>query len=125
MVDRRQFIKKASGTLAALGGLSLFQRSGLATARSAEESIILDALPSKKALIKKTYRPPNYETPISYFDAPFTPNNLFFVRYHNAVIPEVKAGEWRLRIGGDAVRTPLELALLNNSIILFTYNSMC
>ena len=111
MVDRRQFIKKASGTLAALGGLSLFQRSGLVTARSAEESTILDALPSKKALIKKTYRPPNYETPISYFDAPFTPNNLFFVRYHNAVIPEVKAGEWRLRIGGDAVRTPLELTL--------------
>jgi DMSO/TMAO reductase YedYZ molybdopterin-dependent catalytic subunit len=111
MVDRRRFIKKASGTLAALGGLSLFQRSGLATATGAEESTILDALPSKNALIKKTYRPPNYETPVSYFDAPFTPNNLFFVRYHNAVIPEVKAGEWRLRIGGDAVRTPLELSL--------------
>jgi len=27
------------------------------------------------------------------------------------VIPEVKAGDWRLRIGGDAVRTPLELTL--------------
>ena len=111
MVDRRHFIKKASGTLAALGGLSLFQRAGLATATGAEESKILDALPSKNALIKKTYRPPNYETPVSYFDAPFTPNNLFFVRYHNAVIPKVKASEWRLRIGGDAIRTPLELTL--------------
>ena len=111
MIDRRQFIKKASGTLAALGGLSLFQRSTLAIATDTEESTILDALPSKKALIKKTYRPPNYETPVSYFDAPFTPNSLFFVRYHNAVIPEVKASEWRLRIGGDAIRTPLELTL--------------
>ena len=111
MVGRRQFIKKATVTLTALGGLSLFQRSGLATAIGVGESTTLDALPGKKALIKKTYRPPNYETPVSYFDSPFTPNNLFFVRYHNAVIPEVKAVEWRLRIGGDAVRTPLELTL--------------
>jgi DMSO/TMAO reductase YedYZ molybdopterin-dependent catalytic subunit len=111
MIDRRLFIKKAAGTLASLGGLSLLQRSGLAATTGTEESTILDALPGKEALIKKTYRPPNYETPVSYFDAPFTPNNRFFVRYHNAVIPEVKAGEWRLRIGGDAVRTPLELTL--------------
>jgi DMSO/TMAO reductase YedYZ molybdopterin-dependent catalytic subunit len=111
MVDRRHFIKKAAGSLAALGGLALLQRSGLTAATGAEESTILDALPGKEALIKKTYRPPNYETPVSYFDAPFTPNNRFFVRYHNAVIPEVKAGEWRLRIGGDAVHAPLELTL--------------
>lgn len=111
MVDRRHFIKKAAVSLAALGGLSLLQRSGLAVATGAEESTIMDALPGKEALIKKTYRPPNYETPVNYFDAPFTPNNRFFVRYHNAVIPEVKAGEWRLRIGGDAVVTPLELTL--------------
>ncbi|MDD2658742.1 MAG: molybdopterin-dependent oxidoreductase [Methylococcales bacterium] len=111
MIDRRHFIKKTAGVLAALGGLSLLQRSGIAAVRGAEESAILDALPGKGALIKKTYRPPNYETPVSYFDTPFTPNNLFFVRYHHAVIPEVKAGDWRLRVGGDAVRTPLELTL--------------
>ncbi|MFA6162302.1 MAG: molybdopterin-dependent oxidoreductase [Methylobacter sp.] len=111
MVDRRHFIKQAAGSLAALGGLSLLQRSGLAVATGTEESSIMDALPGKEALIKKTYRPPNYETPINYFDAPFTPNNRFFVRYHNAVIPDVKISEWRLRIGGDAVRTPLELTL--------------
>jgi DMSO/TMAO reductase YedYZ molybdopterin-dependent catalytic subunit len=110
MVDRRHFIKKTAGSLAALGGLALLQRSGLA-ATGAEESTLMDTLPGKEALIKQTYRPPNYETPINYFDAPFTPNNRFFVRYHNAVIPEVKIGEWRLRIGGDAARTPLELSL--------------
>jgi len=111
MVDRRHFIKKAVGSLVALGGLSLLHRSGLAAATGTEEATILDALPGKEALIKKTYRPPNYETPVNYFDAPFTPNNRFFVRYHNAVIPEVKAGDWRLRIGGDAVRNPTELTL--------------
>jgi DMSO/TMAO reductase YedYZ molybdopterin-dependent catalytic subunit len=111
MVGRRHFIKQAAGSLAALGGLSLLQRSGLATATGEEESRVMDALPGKETLIKKTYRPPNYETPVNYFDVPFTPNNRFFVRYHNAVIPEVKAGEWRLRIGGDAVRMPLELSL--------------
>ncbi len=113
MVDRRHFIKKAAEFLASLGGLFLLQRSGLtmATTKVTEDSTILDALPGKEALIKNTYRPPNYETPVSYFDTPFTPNNRFFVRYHNAVIPEVKASEWRLRIGGDAIHTPLELTL--------------
>jgi hypothetical protein len=28
---------------------------------------ILDALPGKKPLIKLSYRPPNYETPLEYF----------------------------------------------------------
>ena len=111
MVDRRHFIKNIAGSLAALGGLSLLQRSGLAAATGTEESLVMDALPGKEALIKKTFRPPNYETPVNVFNAPFTPNKLFFVRYHNAVIPEVKISEWRLSIGGDAVHTPFELTL--------------
>ena len=108
MVDRRHFIKKVAGGLAALGSWFLLQRSSLAADPVAT---ITDALTGKKALIKKSYRPPNYETPVNYFDAPFTPNDLFFVRYHHSVIPELKAEEWRLRVGGDAVRTPLELTL--------------
>lgn len=114
MVDRRHFIKKAAGGLAALGSWSFLQRSGLAAdsvAADTEAATILDALPGKKALIKKSYRPPNYETPVNYFDAPFTSNDVFFVRYHHSGIPELKAEDWRLRIGGDAVRTPLELTL--------------
>jgi len=115
MVDRRNFIRKAASGLAALGGLSLLQRSGPAAEPIApdrdEPATLLDALPGKNALIRKSHRPPNYETPVGYFDAPFTPNGRFFVRYHHASIPEVKANEWRLRIGGNAVRTPLELTL--------------
>ncbi|MFZ2171182.1 MAG: molybdopterin-dependent oxidoreductase, partial [Methylococcaceae bacterium] len=114
MVDRRHFIKKAAGGLATLGCWSLILRSGLAADTvnmDTEAATIMDTLPGKKALIKKSYRPPNYETPINYFDAPFTPNDVFFVRYHHSVIPEVTAGEWRLRVGGDAIHTPLELTL--------------
>jgi DMSO/TMAO reductase YedYZ molybdopterin-dependent catalytic subunit len=111
MVDRRFFIKKIAGSLVTLGGLSLLQRSGIAVAKSAEEAMTLDTLPGKGALIKKTYRPPNYETPIKYFDTPFTPNKAFFVRYHHAVIPEIQVSDWRLRIGGDAVRRPMEFTL--------------
>jgi len=31
------------------------------------DTAILDALPGKEPLIKLSYRPPNYETPVSYF----------------------------------------------------------
>ena len=41
---------------------------------------VLYALPGKVPLIKKTYRPPNFETPVEYFRTPITPNNAFFVR---------------------------------------------
>ncbi len=111
MVDRRHFLQRAATGLAALGGTTLLHRSGIAGTISPQVATTLDTLPGKGALIKQTYRPPNFETPVNYFDTPFTPNNLFFVRYHHSVIPEIKANDWRLRIGGDAVRTPLELTL--------------
>ncbi len=75
------------------------------------ESQTLETLPGKKPLIKKTYRPPNFETPVSYFNEIFTPNDAFFVRYHLSNIPEVDAKSWRLRIGGDAIEKPYELTL--------------
>jgi sulfite dehydrogenase (cytochrome) subunit A len=34
----------------------------------------LETLPGKKPLIKLSYRPPNYETPLSYLGTPITPN---------------------------------------------------
>jgi DMSO/TMAO reductase YedYZ molybdopterin-dependent catalytic subunit len=75
----------------------------------ARESAVLDAPFGKLALIKKTYRPPNFETPVEYFRNVITPNNAFFVRYHLAAIPVVDAAQWRLKIGGDATATPFEL----------------
>lgn len=72
---------------------------------------IMAVLPGKKSLIKRSYRPPNYETPIRYFSDIFTPNDVFFVRYHLSNIPQVDVKRWRLRIGGDAVDKPLELTM--------------
>lgn len=72
----------------------------------------LEALPGKVPLLKKTYRPPNYETPVSYFSEEFTPNNAFFVRYHLADIPEITdAAAWTLQIDGLGASTPVSFTL--------------
>jgi DMSO/TMAO reductase YedYZ molybdopterin-dependent catalytic subunit len=72
---------------------------------------ILDALPGKKPLIKLSYRPPNYETPIEYFRTDITPNDAFFVRYHLSDIPQVDAKAWKLSIAGEGANDVLQLGL--------------
>jgi DMSO/TMAO reductase YedYZ molybdopterin-dependent catalytic subunit len=71
----------------------------------------LGALPGKRPLIQRAFRPPNFETPLADLAAPFTPNEAFFVRYHLAVIPWVDPRSWRLAVGGTSARTPLTLSL--------------
>src|SRR5215469_13183676 len=74
------------------------------------DTAILDALPGKQPLIKLSYRPPNYETPVPYFKTAITPNDAFFVRYHLADIPDqIDANSWRLQVAGEAAATPFEL----------------
>jgi DMSO/TMAO reductase YedYZ molybdopterin-dependent catalytic subunit len=123
MSDRRQFLKDVAKGIAVVGAGSLVPglvraagdpgaRGRLITAGlpdGTNESAVLDALPGKRPLIKRTYRPLNYETPIEYFNEPFTPNDAFFVRYHLTNIPEVSRAEWKLEIGGDAVEKPFTL----------------
>ncbi len=75
------------------------------------QEAILDALPGKRPLIKLSYRPPNYETPVDLLRGTITPNDAFFVRYHLSDIPEVDARTWRLSVGGDGARTALSLGL--------------
>lgn len=118
MTTRRAFLKRGAGLLAAGTGPLLPAPLFAAIAdmppelpEGARESAVLDALPGKLPLIKRTYRPPNYETPLAYFGEAFTPNNAFFVRYHLASIPEVNEADWRLRIGGEAATSPFELTL--------------
>jgi len=96
MISRRDLLK--SSLVATAGGILLpkyllaaVDPSLLSTAaKELPEGILeahtLEALPGKKPLIKKTYRPPNYETPVKYFNEMFTPNDAFFVRYHLSVI---------------------------------------
>jgi DMSO/TMAO reductase YedYZ molybdopterin-dependent catalytic subunit len=68
-------------------------------------------LSGKRPLIKRSIRPPNYETPVDAFNSLYTPNDRFFVRWHLSVIPEIDANSWRLKVGGPSVQKPLALTL--------------
>jgi DMSO/TMAO reductase YedYZ molybdopterin-dependent catalytic subunit len=72
---------------------------------------VLYALPGKLPLIKKTFRPPNFETPVQYFRTPITRNDAFFVRWHLSAIPEVTLKDWRLSVGGESAERELELTM--------------
>lgn len=119
-MNRRNFIKSVSGGLALGGAGLILPRRGFAAPVSMGppelpagtlDASVLDALAGKRPLIKRTFRAPNYETPVAYFNDLYTPNDAFFVRYHVANIPEVEVQSWKLRIGGDALQTPMELGL--------------
>src|SRR5256885_15059142 len=71
----------------------------------------LTALAGKRPLIRRAFRPPNFETPLAELAAPFTRNDAFFVRYHLAVIPQVDPAAWRLQIAGASAQHPLTLSL--------------
>lgn len=121
MPSRREILQRTGGGALALGAAGL----GGWPSRLAAEALVLDpalpgnvraeavldALPGKVPLVKLSYRPPNYETPVRYFDTLFTPNEAFFVRYHLADIPEVDAATWRLKVGGPAAGRPVEFGL--------------
>jgi DMSO/TMAO reductase YedYZ molybdopterin-dependent catalytic subunit len=98
-----------STALAAVGSSGELGFAQLPDGTLAEQ--VLYALPGKVPLIKKTFRPPNFETPIQYFRTAITPNRAFFVRYHLAGIPEVSAKEWTLSVGGESAERPLKLTL--------------
>ncbi len=68
--------------------------------------------PQKKPLILLTARPPQLETPFSVFNEHIlTPNDLFYVRYHEAAIPtSVDTDTFRLEVKGE-VSAPLSLSL--------------
>src|SRR5262245_41639989 len=112
-LTRRHLIRTAGLALAGSGiGLKSVGAAALdmpsALPDGIRKSATLDALPGKKPLIKLTYRPPNYETPIEYFRTAITPNDAFYVRYHLSFIPEVDAKTWKLAIGGDGANGQAE-----------------
>jgi DMSO/TMAO reductase YedYZ molybdopterin-dependent catalytic subunit len=110
MTTRRALLRTA-GSLA-LAGSDPFKLALAGLPAGATESALLDTLPGKQPLIKRSFRPPNYESPLSYLDGPITPNDKFFVRWHLAVIPTVDARTWRLKIiGGDAAERSFDLGL--------------
>lgn len=122
MISRRNFMKVTAGGAVLAGSGIWLPRTGVAAPEAAPlgfptppagavASAVLEALPGKKPLIKRSFRPPNYETPVEYLNQMFTPNEVFFVRYHVSNIPPVDAPSWRLRIGGQGAQKPFELSL--------------
>ena len=109
MLTRRHLITTGAGLM--VGGSDLALKSLTAAAASinrpsalpegTRSNTILDALPGKKPLLKLSYRPPNYETPIEYFRTAITPTDAFFVRYHHSLIPEVDVRTWKVAVGGE------------------------
>ena len=71
----------------------------------------LYALPGKLPLIKKTYRPPNFETPIEYLRTPITRNDAFFVRWHLAGMPHVNVKDWVLTVAGESAERERKLTM--------------
>ena len=65
----------------------------------------------KNDMILLTDRPLNLETPLHYFLSDYTPNDVFFVRWHLADLPDkIDRDTFRLRINGH-VKNELELSL--------------
>ena len=95
------------GMIAGLGGSLL-----LGDAEATESELV--ALSQKKPLIKQTFRPPNFETPLADLRAEFTANEAFFVRYHLAGSPPARelltADAFRVQVLGK-VNTPLKLSV--------------
>lgn len=113
---RRKLLAGGAGALAAstLGGLS-----GLARAASTVELHMANGrrniatYPEKRPMIVLTSRPPQLETPWGVFnEGIITPNDAFFVRYHNAGIPTSIDGDRHvIKIGGNAAGKPFEITV--------------
>ena len=120
MITRRRLLEAGAGAALAGSGLPFLSVAASAQGKpqltpllpeGTRSEALFDALSGKKPLIKLSYRPPNYETPVEYFRSIITPNDAFFVRYHLSDIPEVNAADWKLKIGGDGANGAIEIAL--------------
>ena len=113
---RRRLLAGGVGALAT-AGLGTLSRSVFAQGASelpfANGKRNLVAYPEKRPLIVLTSRPPQLETPFEIFnDGLITPNDAFFVRYHNAGIPTtIDADKHVIKIGGNAAGKPYELTM--------------
>ncbi len=114
---RRKLLAGGAGALAT-AGLGPFGRAAFAQGATTEMPFVngkrnLVAFPEKRPLIVLTSRPPQLETPFEIFnDGIVTPNDAFFVRYHNAGLPASVDGDKHvIKIGGNAVGKPYQLSM--------------
>ena len=114
---RRRLLAGGAGLLAG-AGLASAGRSALAQAGSVELPIAngkrnIAVFPEKRPLIVLTSRPPQLETPFEVFnEGIITPNDAFFVRYHNAGIPtSIDGDKHEIKIGGNACGKPFSITV--------------
>ena len=110
---RRRLLAGGAGALAAgLAGRAFAQAAAveLPFVNGKRELV---AFPEKRPLIVLTTRPPQLETPFEVFNQGIvTPNDAFFVRYHNSGVPRsVDADKHVIKIGGNAAGKPYELTM--------------
>jgi sulfite dehydrogenase (cytochrome) subunit A len=106
VLTRREALLAAAGWVAA--GARADQNVAAGSVGGDE---ILAALPGKKPLVQRAFRPPNFETPLADLAPLYTDNALFFVRYHLPVIPRLDVASWRLQVGGPSAQRQLALTL--------------
>ena len=114
---RRRLLAGGAGALAS-ASLGALGRSAFAQAATIDLPMVngrrnLVAYPEKRPLIVLTSRPPQLETPFEVFnDSLITPNDAFFVRYHNAGIPtDIDGDKHVIKIGGNAAGKPFQLTM--------------
>jgi len=98
--------------------------TSIASATAKEELVKADG---KDSMLLLTDRPPNLETPLKYFLLDYTPNNVFFVRWHLAGLPsKIDLDTFRLRVYGN-VEHPLDLSIsdLKTKFTPYTIAAVC
>jgi sulfite dehydrogenase len=111
---RRRLLAGGAGVVA-LGSVGRLARAQPATVDlpmvNGHRNLV--AYPEKRPLIVLTSRPPQLETPFEVFnEGLFTPNDAFFVRYHNAGIPtSIDADKHVIQVGGNAAGKPFQLTM--------------
>ena len=111
MATRRAFLRTISGGIALANAGLIASRAQADLPQGAVESAVRSTLAGKQPLIKRSFRPPNYESPIESFGDAITPNDQFFVRWHLSDIPRIDVDSWRLQVGGTAVERGFELSM--------------
>ena len=110
---RRRLVLGGAGALAASSMGAWAQSAATVELPMVNGLRRMAVFPEKRPMIVLTSRPPQLETPWEVFnEGLFTPNDAFFVRYHNAGIPTSIDGDQHLiKIGGPAAGKAFELSV--------------
>lgn len=125
--SRRSFLRNLYAQSLFLGSIPFISQLTQAKKMSLTQEV-LEAIEGKSKLIKRSYRPANYETPVSVFNHEITPNDQFFVRWH--YLPEndkINSESWKLLIQGDSIEQPFEInfAQLKNDFKSYEVIAVC